>query len=319
MKSIGFAISRMENEKRRALIPRHLESIRNTGYLFFERGYGNVLGYSDESYTKWGAHMVSVDECSKKEIVCNPKFPDKEERERFSRNQTLFGWIHAVQNREHVDFLMDRQMTAIAWEEMYKDEVHIFWKNNEIAGEAAVIHAISLVGGRIPNELTAAIIGHGNSGYGALKMLTRLGIRTRIFSHLQTEALKADLHDIDILANCVKWDPLAKGRILYRKDLKKFKKGSLIIDISCNHALEIETTHPTSFNDPIYEIDGIIHYAVDHIPSLFWKTATESIGSEICKYVDDLIEGKGNPILKKSIVIDRGRILDKTISTFQGR
>jgi len=56
MKTMGFLISKKENEKRRALIPNGLLNVRNASYLYFEKGYGEILGYSDEDYHKMGAH-----------------------------------------------------------------------------------------------------------------------------------------------------------------------------------------------------------------------------------------------------------------------
>jgi N5-(carboxyethyl)ornithine synthase len=319
MKTIGFVISEKENERRRALVPDDLSFVRNTRYLYFEKGYGNVLGFTDGDYETRGANIATSGECYKKDIVCNPKFPSIAERKKFSSGQTLFGWIHAVQNRENVDFLVSRKMTAIAWEEMYEGSIHSFWRNNEIAGEAGVLHAVSLVGRILPEQASAAEIGHGNAGVGALRMLTRLGVTSRVFHHTEIEQLKQSLPHIDILVNCVKWDPLFEGRILHREDLKRFKKGSLIIDISCNRGMEIETTVPTSFDDPVYEVDGIIHYAVDHVPAKFWISASHAISAEVKRYLDDLIEGNNNPVLRRATVIDRGRIIDNAITAFQKR
>lgn len=73
--------------------------------------------------------------------------------------------------------------------------------------------------------------------------------------------------------------------------------------------LEIETSHATRIDNPVYSVDEILHYAVDHTPAIFWKTATESISKEIIKYIDDLVERNYNEILKNATIIKDGKIL----------
>ena len=146
MKTIGFVISHKENEKRRALIPNDLIHIKNAKYIYFEKGYGEVLGYTDEDYKKYGVNIASTEEVYSKDIICNPKTPEQSELKYFKDNQVLFGWIHAVQNKKITDFLVEHKMTAIAWEEMYSNDRHVFWRNNEIAGELAILHAFIFYG-----------------------------------------------------------------------------------------------------------------------------------------------------------------------------
>ena len=131
MVKIGFPIPKKNNEHRRALlpcdIPRSLAS-----NLVFESGYGEVLGIQDEDYLRAGASVserCNVCECP---VICNPKPLPSDEY--FQMGTTLFGWIHAVQGRPITDALIEYSMTAIAWEEMFEDNRHSFWRNNEISG-----------------------------------------------------------------------------------------------------------------------------------------------------------------------------------------
>jgi len=98
------------------------------------------------------------------------------------------------------------------------------------------------------------------------------------------------------------------------------KKGALIIDISCDRNGGIETCIPTTIDNPTYVIDGITHYAVDHTPSLFYKTISESLSEIMIMYIDDLIEGNmNNDVLNNSLIIDHGKIIDQRIISFQNR
>ena len=157
MKTVGFVISKKENEKRRALLPDDLEMVRNRENLFFEQGYGEVLGIEDSDYKKAGVNICSREEALKKDIIVDPKVGDAEYLSAL-KNQTVFGWIHAVQNRNITDALLAGNLTVFAWEDMFYKNRHVFYRNNEIAGEAAVMHAFQYYGA-MPYNLKVALLG----------------------------------------------------------------------------------------------------------------------------------------------------------------
>jgi N5-(carboxyethyl)ornithine synthase len=318
MKTIGFVISRKENERRRALIPPDLKAIRHVGCLYFESGYGEILGYSDDEYIKMGANVVDWETLYQQDIICNPKAPEPEERMLFKEGQTLFGWIHAVQGRAITDFLIEKKMTAIAWEEMFENGRHVFWRNNELAGEAAVLHAFMYFG-RPAYECDVAVLGRGNCARGAIRVLEKLGAKIMVYDKKTITHFRNELDKYDVIVNAVLWDVFRSDRLIYREELQRMKRGAMIIDISCDEGLEIETSRPTTIENPIYIVDGIIHYVVDHTASLFWKSASEAISREVKKYIDDLVEDKLNPVLEAAKIIERGKILDEKIVRFQRR
>ena len=318
MKTIGFVINHKENEKRRALIPNDLVHIKNTKYLYFEKGYGEVLGYTDEDYKKYGVNIASTEEVYSKDIICNPKTPEQSELKYFKDNQVLFGWIHAVQDRKITDFLVNHKMTAIAWEEMCNNDRHVFWRNNEIAGELAILHAF-IYFGRLPYECNVAVLGRGNAARGAMRILDKNGAKYITYDRKNIKHLRENLGEYDIIVNAIMWDVFRKDRIIYREDLKLMKPQSMIIDISCNKNMEIESSHPTTIEDPIYWVDGIMHYNVDHTPTLVWKSATDLISEQLKKYIDDLVEEKSNNVINNAIIIKNGEIMDDNIRKFQNR
>ncbi|MCJ7688873.1 MAG: N(5)-(carboxyethyl)ornithine synthase, partial [Clostridiaceae bacterium] len=114
-----------------------------------------------------------------------------------------------------------------------------------------------------------------------------------------------EIGNYDILVNAVLWDIYRKDHIIYKEDLLKMKKPSLIIDISCDRAGGIETSIPTTIENPVYTVDGVLHYVVDHTPALISYSVTKTIGNELIKYIDDIIEEKVEScdILKKAIII----------------
>lgn len=318
MKTIGFVISGKENEKRRALLPYDILKINNKEKLFFERGYGKVLGISDEEYLRTGVNLVPREVAYQQEIICNPKAPEPNEKNFLRKGQTLFGWIHAVQGRAITDFLLQKTMSAIAWENMFEDGLHSFWRNNEIAGEAAVLHAVSFCGKQL-KDCKVALIGHGNCARGAFRTLSQLGADVFVYERKIIHRLRTELNCYDIIINAVLWDVFDSHHLIYREDLVKMKPGSMIIDISCDEGMGIETSRATTIENPVYEVDGILHYVVDHTPALLYKTATTAISSVVCRFVDALVEGTENSVLKQATVIADGNILDEKITRFQKR
>lgn len=317
MKTIGFPISDKKNENRRALIPDDIYTVRNANCIYIEEGYGKVLGYSDDEYKKFGAKIDTRSEILKKDIICDPKIGDAKYLEDLD-SQVIFGWVHAVQNRDITDTLIDKKLTAYAWEDMFDEGRHVFWRNNEIAGEAAIIHAYTLHG-LFPYNTKVALIGRGNIARGALKTLTMMGAEVTVYSRHTEALLRKEIEQYDVVVNAILWDTSRSDHIVYREDLQRMKKGSLIIDISCDRSGGIETCIPTTLENPIYVIDGIVHYAVDHTPTLFYKTISHSLSSSIVSYLDELIEGVASTIMEKALIVEKGKIIDQRINSFQGR
>jgi len=317
MKTVGFPISQKNNEKRRCLIPSDIENINNKSQIYIEEGYGAVLGYTDEDYRNAGVNIATQDEVLSKDIICDGKIGDAAYLPKL-KNQTIYGWVHAVQNREITDLLIDNNLTAYAWEDMFEDGRHTFWRNNEIAGEAAIMHAYTLHG-LFPYDTKVAIIGRGNIGKGALKILTFMGADVTVYDRKTEKLFQKELEEYDVIVNCILWDTSRTDHIIYKEDLKRMKKGALIIDVSCDRNGGVETCIPTSMTEPTYVVDGIVHYAVDHTPSIFYKTISKSLSEEVSKTIDMLIEDNLNKVLKDALIVKSGEIIDQRINDFQKR
>jgi N5-(carboxyethyl)ornithine synthase len=319
-KSMGFVVSSKENERRRALLPPEVAQLRRADRLLFEAGYGEAMGYGDDDYRQGGAHIVTREEAFAQPIVCNPKPLQPDEFGLLKQGQMLFGWIHAVQNRAAVDYLVTGRHSAVAWEDMYDRGRHVFWRNNEIAGEVGVWHAL-MQWGRTADGRRVAVLGRGNVARGAVRTLDRLGAQVTVFSHEMEPLFRDVFHEFDIVVNAVLWDVFRTDRLLWRDDLPRMRSGSMIIDLSCDEGLEIETSRGTTIEAPLYFEHGVAHYAVDHTPALVWKTASESISSALAPYIDVMIEERAtdDPVLGPAIIIRNGVIADERITRFQRR
>jgi N5-(carboxyethyl)ornithine synthase len=319
LKTVGLPISHKENERRRTLVPADIEVIRHPEQIYIEDGYGDVLGYSNDDYSCQGVKIANRLEVLSKDIVADPKVGDAEYLENLN-GQTVFGWLHAVQNRDITDKMISNKLSAYAWEDMYETGRHCFWRNNEIAGEAAVFHAY-MCHGVFPYNTKAAVLGRGNIARGAVKTLNFMGAEVMQYDRKTENLFRQELGRYDVVVNAILWDTTRHDHIIYREDLKRMKHGAMIIDVSCDRNGGVETSIPTTIENPTYVIDGVTHYVVDHTPSLFWKTATETLSAEFVKYIDFLIENRPleNPVLKLCHNFEKGVILDHRIIEFQGR
>lgn len=318
MKTVGFPISTKENENRRAIIPEDIKKMSNPEMIYVETGFGEVLGIDDSEYISAGCNIVSHEEAVNKDIVCDPKIGDADYLKSMHRGQIIFGWVHATQNREIADTIINKGITAYAWEKMFEKGRHVFWFNNELAGEAAVLDAFECYG-QLPYGLTVAVIGNGNTARGAVRVLNMLGARVIQYNRHQESLLRDEIGKYDIIVNCILWDVYRNDHIIYKDDLKRMKNGAMIIDVSCDRNGGIETCIPTTIENPVYDVDGILHYAVDHTPSIFYKTFSFENSKIIYKYIEEIMKDEIGEVLNNCKIIENGIIIDPEIIKYQKR
>ena len=320
MKTIGFIISHKNGEKRRAILPADIKAnVRNPQQLYFETGYGESVHISDDEYKAVGCHIVSREEALNCDVITDVKLGDADYLDEIAPNKILFGWAHAVQNIPFTSNILKNNHTVIAWEEIFENGRYIFYRNREVAGEAAIMHAYRFCG-KMPYDTKVAILGNGQTAKGALRVLHGLGAEVDVYNRRLEQLFREKMFEYDVLVNCVMWDTSRTDRIIYKEDLKKMKPGTMIIDISCDPYLEIETSHPTPIDDPVYIIDGVIHYTVDNTPGMFPITITKVLSEGISRYVDYIIENDIEAYpqnLHTAVVIEDGHIRDERITAFR--
>ncbi len=317
-RTMGFVISHKNSDKRRALLPEDLKRIRNVDRLYFETGYGESVYISDEEYEKAGAHVVSREEALKCDMIVDVKLGDADYLDQLDDGKTLIGWAHAVQGLDFTSTCLEKNFTVIAWEEIYEHGQYIFHRNREVAGEAGVMQAF-LYCGKMPYDCKVAILGNGQTAKGAMRILHGLGAEVDVYGRKLEKLFIERMGQYDVLVNCIMWDTNRTDRIIYREDLKKLKKGCMIIDISCDPGLEIETAHSTTIQDPVYTVDGVIHYEVDNTPAMFPITVTKVLSGGFAGYVDGILEGSVPASIEKATVIENGHIRDEHITSFRQR
>ena len=140
-----------------------------------------------------------------------------------------------------------------------------------------------------------------------------------MYDRKMEQLFRKEIGRYDVVINAILWDTSRKDHIVYREDLKRMKKGALIIDLSCDRHGGVETSIPTTIENPVYQVDGITHYVVDHTPSLFYKSTSEAISQEVVRFLDEIVEGDLGDTLKRAVNIHNGKIIDDRINSFQNR
>lgn len=316
MNTIGFLISHKNNEKRRALMPQELDEIKNLDHLVFETGYGESLGFSDEDYKAKNVKILPREEVLKADVLVDVKLGDADYLDKIEPGKILCGWAHSVQNIDFTSEVLRHKHTVVAWENIYEYGRYIFYRNREVAGESAVLQAFRYCG-KMPYDTKVAIIGNGQTAKGAMRVLTALGAEVDVFGRRLENTFRMMMGNYDVIVNCVLWNTDRTDRLIYREDLKKLRPGTLIVDVSCDPNLEIETSHPTTIDDPVYVVDGVIHYAVDNTPAMYPYTVTRTLSRNFARYVDYLVTGDYPENLVAAIDVDHGVIKNDAIRRFR--
>jgi alanine dehydrogenase len=366
--SIGvLARSRKEHERRLPIHPRRIGRVDADlrPRLFLEDGYGESFGVADEALAPLVAGLRSrerlVDEC---DVVLLPK-PTAEDLAEMREGQVVCGWMHCVQNEAITQRAIDRRLTLLAWEAMnhWSDDgsfdLHVFHKNNELAGYCSVLHAMQLSGitGAYGRRLRAAVVGFGATGRGAVTALAALGIQDiSVLTRRETAAVASPIHSIrlityardpnrpgqtleldsqhesvaeflgehDIVVNCLLQDTDAPLTLVRHDELGLFRAGTLFVDVSADTAMGFEWSRPTTFADPMFAIDDGLHcYAVDHSPSLLWNSATWEISEALVPWLRTVMGGprawEEDETIRRAVEIRDGVIQDPKILSYQRR
>ena len=315
-KTMGLLISHKNNEKRRAILPEAVKRLRNPDMLFFESGYGDSVGRSDQEYLDAGANVVSREKALQCDIITDVKLGDADYLDQLDNGKILFGWAHAAQGIAFTDMCLKKGFTVIAWEEIFEEGRYLFYRNREVAGEAAILQAFPYYG-KMPYECRVAIIGNGQTAKGAMRILHGLGAEVDVYGRRLETLFREKMVDYDVIVNCVMWDISRKDHLISRDDLKRLKPHAMIVDVSCDAGLGIETSRPTTIDKPVYMEEGVLHYAVDNTPAMFPLTVTKVLSEGNVRIFDPVIEGRLTPALENAVVIEEGHIRDQKVWDFR--
>ena len=309
------------NENRVGLTPGGARSLVGAGHeIMVETGAGERSGFTDAEYLSVGAQIgrsaVAVFDFA--ELLIKVKEPQPEEIERLRAGQVLFTYLHLAPDPEQARGLLRRKVTGIAYETIHDatGRLPLLTPMSEVAGRmAAHVGAFYLQqpnGGRgmllgggpgVP-PAHVVVLGAGVVGLNAIKVAVGMGARvTALDRSLPTlrylddifgnriETLWSNEQHVEeavIQADLVIGSVLIPGasapKLVTRRMLPRMKPGSVVVDVAVDQGGCFETTRPTTHADPVYFVDGVLHYAVANMPGALPRTSTIALTNATLPY-----------------------------------
>ena len=348
---VGILKEIKARENRVAMTPAGVEQMVAHGHrVFVETAAGGGSGFSDTKYEKAGAAIVATakeiyEQC---EMVMKVKEPLPVEYPLIRKGQIVFTYFHFAADEKLTRAVMAAGCVAVAYETVEKPDrsLPLLTPMSEVAGRMAIQEGAKylektyggkgiLLGG-VPGVRpgTVLVLGAGVVGTNAAMVACGMGAkvylldtnlqRLRYLSEVMPKncfllmsspaTIRKLLKESDLVVGAVLIPGAAAPRLITREMLKYMKKGSVIVDVAIDQGGCIETARPTTHDDPIFEVDGIIHYCVANMPGAVSMTSTLALTNATLPYALELADkgykkaARENPDLARGINIIDGKI-----------
>jgi alanine dehydrogenase len=348
---IGVPKEIKTNENRVALVPAGVEALVGDGHtVLVEKGAGEGSGFPDDLYVKAGATIAPTADATwaDADMILKVKEPIKVEWPRMKQGQVLFTYFHFAADEVLTKAHLESGAICIAYEtvQLPNGELPLLTPMSEVAGRMAVQEGAKylekLHGGRgvllggVPGVPPGKVVvlGGGVVGTNAAKMAAGLGAQVTILD-LSLERLRY-LSDVmpanvtlvysnrftileqiataDLVVGAVLVTGAKAPRLVRREDLKTMQPGAVIVDVAIDQGGCIETIHATTHDNPVYTIDGIIHYGVANMPGGVPRTSTLALTNATFPYVKQLAKKGWKKALRENDALAKGlNIADKKV------
>lgn len=354
---IGVLKEIKTKENRVSMTPSGVEQLIARGHsVMVETTAGEGSGFNDNTYIKAGAQIEpsAKDIYDKSEMVMKVKEPLPVEYPMIRKGQVLFTYFHFAASEELTKAIMDTGSIAVAYETVEKENgsLPLLTPMSEVAGRMAIHEGAKylektyngkgiLLGG-VPGVEpgTVIVIGGGIVGTNAAKMACGMGAKVYLldtnlerlrylsdvmpkncFNLMSSPAtLRKLLTEADLVVGAVLIPGAVAPKLITRQMLGLMKKGSVIVDVAIDQGGCFETSKPTTHDDPIYEVDGIIHYCVANMPGAVSMTSTVALTNATLPYAIQLAD-KGyriaaleNPEIAKGLNVVEGKVTYKGVA-----
>jgi alanine dehydrogenase len=323
---IGVPTEIKPQENRVALTPAGAERLTHAGHrVFVQSGAGVGSGFGDESYVRVGAQILPSAQAvyGEGELILKVKEPLPVERGLLREGQILFTYLHLAASRELTEALLATGAYCFAYETLAVDgELPLLTPMSEVAGRMAIQAGAKylekaqggsgiLLGG-VPGVKPAKVlvIGGGVVGINAARMAAGLGADVTVMDtnlhrlRYLDEVLPRNCHTVystplairdllptaDLLIGAVLIPGAAAPRLVRREDLKRMNPGSVIVDVAVDQGGCVETCRPTTHADPVFTVDGVLHYCVANMPGAVPRTSTLALTNATLSWTLQLAE-----------------------------
>jgi len=360
---IGVPTEIKDNEYRVGMTPSGVRDLTADGHqVLVQKGAGNGSGFADEEYTAAGGKILPDADAvySEAEMIVKVKEPIEADLKRLKDRQLLFTYLHLAPVPDLTKALLDKKIAGIAYETITDERgrtLPLLTPMSEVAGRMSVhvgayyLHKPNggrgvLLGG-VPGVLPSdvVIIGGGVVGTNAAKMAIGLGARVTILDtnldrlrqlddifggRVQTFAssgahIAEAVTYADLLIGGVLIPGASAPKLVTRAMIKEMKKGSVIVDVAIDQGGCVETAHATTHSNPVYEVDGVIHYCVANMPGAVPRTSTIALTNATLPYTR-MLANQGfhkaiasNEGLAEGVNVYDGKITFKGVADSQGR
>ncbi len=322
---IGVPKEIKRDEYRVALLPVGADLLTKDGHtVLLEREAGLSSGFDDQAYAAVGAEIVeSAEEIYRRsELVVKVKEPQTAEVERLGQGQTLFCYFHFAASRRLTVGCLKAGITAVAYETLADPHgrLPLLTPMSEIAGRMSIQEGAKylerpmmgrgiLLGG-VPGVAPAnvLVLGGGVVGTNAARMAAGLAANVTIMDinldrlryldevmPANVTTIYCDPHTVEsyaLRADLIIGAVLIPGdrapRLISEALVSKMKPGSVIVDVSIDQGGSAETSKPTTHSDPIYLVDGVVHYGVTNIPGAVSRTSSVALCNATLPYLRQL-------------------------------
>jgi alanine dehydrogenase len=352
---IGIPKEIKTNENRVSLVPAGAEALVAAGHtIFVEQGAGEGSGFADDQYTAVGAKLLPTADAVWKEaeLIIKVKEPIAVEWPRMRKGQTIFTYFHFAADEKLTKAHLDSGATCIAYEtvELPTRELPLLTPMSEVAGRMAVQEGAKylekLYGGRgvllggVPGVPPAkvVILGGGVVGVNAAKMAAGMGAKVvildtslprlrylsdvmpsnvqLIFSNRQN--ILEQIATADLVVGGVLLPGAKAPKLIRREDLKTMRPGAVIVDVAIDQGGCVETIKATTHENPVYTVDGIIHYGVANMPGGVPRTSTLALTNATLPYALKLANKGWKQALREDGALLKGlNVVDGKV-TYQG-
>jgi len=354
---IGIPKEIKSNENRVALVPAGAAALVAAGHtVWVENGAGQGSGFSDDQYQTAGA-MIAPDAATvweHAELIVKVKEPIRSEWPHMRSGQTIFTYFHFAADPELTQAHLASGAICIAYEtvQLVHGELPLLTPMSEVAGRMAVQEGAKYLekqyGGRgillggVPGVATAhvVILGGGVVGSNAARIAAGMGASVTILDvslerlRYLSEIMPANVQTLysnrlnrleqlaaaDLVIGGVLIPGAAAPKLIHRDDLKTMRQGSVIVDVAVDQGGCFETTRPTTHQDPVYIVDGIVHYAVANMPGGVPRTSTFALTNATFPYIQQLASKgwqqamRDNTSLRQGLNIVNGKISYRAVA-----
>ncbi len=325
---IGIPAEIKPKEGRVALVPAAVAEVIRSGHeVVLQSGAGDATGYSDADFESVGVGILPDAESvyGEAEMVLKVKEPIGPEYDLLRPDHLLFCFLHLAAVPELTRVLVEKRLTAVAWETVEEGgRLPILAPMSEIAGRLAtqigttLLHrhndgrGIMLGGLPSADRGHVVVLGAGSVGLNAADVAASLGSRVTVLSRGRSsqerahrlgpnvtalpayaDLLERALLDADLFVGAVLVPGARAPKAVDAAMVRRMKPGSVIVDVSIDQGGCVETIRPTTYVDPTFVVDGVVHFGVTNMPGAVPRTSSQALSSALLPYVLRLADDPG--------------------------